>query len=242
MKRYVLLVVVLTIVAAACAADWMLRHARHGTASSPVEAIKAVRGEGVVDYVIHERETSGGVLVFYLQTAEDGRVATSVEFVRKVGKGWKWEHGGGRSQSDIRLNMTDEEARDAFIFRRVDLPRRFASRFRAFSAHIRRGGAPGYFQNRRERSSVRLAETGRHRGNHRQVQTVLRDLGHFATARPTGAGLGSHRFGSGGKRNSGRFFASVAVQLRGRRRRCGMTSRMPAKKQIGDLFGDLSHG
>lgn len=122
MKRYVLLLVVLTIVAAACAADWMLRHARHGTASSPVEAIKAVRGEGVVDYVIHERETSGGVLVFYLQTAEDGRVATSVEFVRKVGKGWKWEHGGGRSQSDIRLNMTDEEARDAFYFAELISP------------------------------------------------------------------------------------------------------------------------
>jgi len=122
MKRYFLFGMLLTIIVMTTIAFIMLRYAGNGTSRTVLEAIEAVRGEGIIDYVIHERETSGGVLVFYLRMDDDGQVVTCVEFVRKVGKGWKWVHGGGHSHSSIRMNLTDEEAGNAFFSAELSLP------------------------------------------------------------------------------------------------------------------------
>lgn len=82
-----------------------------GSSDTVVEAIEKARDVGYVNYIIHEHPVQDGVVVFFLRNMNDGQISVNSEYVRRTRQGWIWGYGGGFSGSNVRLDLTEEEAR-----------------------------------------------------------------------------------------------------------------------------------
>lgn len=81
------------------------------SSTSVVEAIEKVRGDNYIDYIIHQQSVENGELVFFLHNINDGQIQVASEFVKKTGQGWKWGYGGSFGASNVRIDLTREEAK-----------------------------------------------------------------------------------------------------------------------------------
>ncbi|GAB6931098.1 hypothetical protein JCM10914A_50810 [Paenibacillus sp. JCM 10914] len=77
---------------------------------TPVEAIEVVRGEGYVDYIIHQQPADEGEIIFFLRNIKDDNVVVNAEYVQKTRRGWIWGFGGGFTSSDPRINLPHADA------------------------------------------------------------------------------------------------------------------------------------
>lgn len=109
MKRQVLLISLVVICLSTIFGYFYLQD--EDSSASVVEAIEKVRGDNYVDYIIHQQPVENGELVFFLRNIHDGQVQVVSEFVKKTWKGWKWGYGGSFGASNVRLDLTQEEAK-----------------------------------------------------------------------------------------------------------------------------------
>lgn len=87
-----------------------------GSSKTIVDAIDKARGDNHVNYIIHQHPVNNGVVVFFLREFDDGQIHVASEFVKKTWKGWKWGYGGSFGSSNIRLDLTVEEAMEETFY------------------------------------------------------------------------------------------------------------------------------
>ncbi|GAE05220.1 hypothetical protein [Paenibacillus sp. JCM 10914] len=75
---------------------------------TPVEAIEVVRGEGYVDYIIHQQPADEGEIIFFLRNIKDDNVVVNAEYVQKTRRGvdmgvrWRFYELGSKDKSTAR--------------------------------------------------------------------------------------------------------------------------------------------
>jgi hypothetical protein len=81
------------------------------SSKSIVEAIEKARGDNYVNYIIHQQPVNNGMMVFFLRNFNDGQIQVSSGFVKKTRQGWKWSYGGSFGATNVRLDLSPEEAK-----------------------------------------------------------------------------------------------------------------------------------
>jgi len=104
---FIVLLLATTVIIGSC----KITNSSSDASITAIAAIEKVRGAGFVSYMIHEHLVPGGEVAFFIRNMPNDQIDINAEYVKKTSKGWNWGYGGGFGATNVRMGLSNTEAR-----------------------------------------------------------------------------------------------------------------------------------